>query len=162
MVNMFQSPATAQLATRVRGLSLVEILAVLALVAILSAVALPTYRGYALRAQRTAAQADLMRCAQGMERHAIRTGSYAAAADSDSDGTPDSDTGPPAANICVAETDTYTLAIVAADGRRFLLQASPVIATGDGALAIDSTGARSWDRNDDGDFDDQDEASWHW
>lgn len=147
------------------GLSLIEITAVLAILAVLAAVALPIYRGYALRALRTGAQADLLRCAQGLEQHAGRTGSYATAADADGDGTADADTGPVAANICATATNAYRITVSAANARRFVLLASPEAggaAVGDGVLAIDSTGTRRWDRNDDGDFDDADEHSWRW
>lgn len=146
-----------------RGWSLLELMAVVAIIAIVGAVALPTYRGYAQRAVRTAAQADLVRCAQGMERHASRTGSYAAAADVDGDGTPDADVGPVTATICVVEADAYLVALTAADAGQFVLQARPAVpgaAAGDGALALDSTGQRRWDRNDDGDFLDADETTW--
>ena len=146
-----------------RGWSLLELMAVVAIVAIVGAVALPTYRGYAQRALRTAAQADLVRCAQGMERHAGRTGSYAGAADVDGDGTADGDTGPLAPTVCVVEADAYLIGLTQADAGQFVLQATPVVlggADGDGALTIDSTGLRRWDRNDDGDFEDADEAAW--
>lgn len=135
----------------------------LAILAVLAAVALPVYRGYALRAMRTSAQADLLRCAQGMERHAGRAGSYAGAADSNGDGAPDADVGPVSANVCAAVADAYRVTVSAADARRFVLQATPAVgggAAGDGTLTIDSVGVRRWDRNDDGDFDDADENSW--
>ena len=149
---------------RAAGLSLVEVMAVLAILAVLAAVALPIYRGYALRAERTSAQAELLRCAQGMERHAGRTGSYAGTADADGDGVADADTGPVSADVCAVDADAYRVT-VAADARRFVLQATPAaggVAAGDGTLALDSVGARRWDRNADGDFDDADENSWRW
>lgn len=157
--------ALAAAARRAAGLSLLEVMAVLAILAVLAAVALPIYRGYALRALRTSAQADLLRCAQGMERHAGRTGGYAGAADADGDGVADADTGAIAANVCTVATDAYQLTVVVADARRFVLQATPAAgggAAGDGTLAIDSVGARRWDRNGDGDFDDAGEDSWRW
>ncbi len=150
---------------RAAGLSLVEVMAVLAILAVLAAVALPIYRGYALRAERTSAQAELLRCAQGMERHAGRTGSYAGAADADGDGAPDADTGPVSADVCAVDANAYRVTVASADARRFVLQATPAaggVAAGDGMLALDSVGARRWDRNADGDFDDADENSWRW
>ena len=100
-------------------------MAVLAILAVLAAVALPIYRGYALRAERTSAQAELLRCAQGMERHAGRTGSYAGAADADGDGAADADTGPVSAIVCAVDADAYRVTVAAADARRFVLQATP-------------------------------------
>lgn len=146
------------------GLSLLEIMATAAILAIVAAVALPIYSAYGVRAERSAAQADLLRCAQGMERHAARTGGYALAVDADGDGTGDSSTGPVSANICTLDTTLYAITLRNADGAGFVLRADAANAANrvadDGMLEIDSTGALRWDRNDDGDFDDQDENSW--
>ena len=153
-----------QTTTAAAGLSLLEIMATAAILAIVAALALPIYSAYGIRAERSAAQADLLRCAQGMERHAIRAGGYALAVDTDGDGAGDISTGPVSANICVVDATLYAITLRSADGAGFVLRANAANATnrvaGDGALEIDSTGALRWDRNDDGDFDDQDENSW--
>ena len=60
------------------GFSLLELMAAVAILALLAAVATPLYTRYGVRAQGAAARADLMRCAQGMERHASWTFSYLA------------------------------------------------------------------------------------
>ena len=156
--------ASAGFATR--GFSLLELMAVLAIVAVLAAVALPVYNAYSVRAHRTAAQADLLRCALGMERHATRTLSYAQAVDTDSDGLGDVSTGLVSANICTTESALYRFAVRGATGERFVLRAEAASATNlvadDGMLEIESSGARRWDRNNDGDFDDQDERTWRY
>ena len=153
-----------QLAAAAAGLSLLEIMATVAILAIVAALALPIYSAYGIRAERSAAQADLLRCAQGMERHATRTGGYALAIDADGDGAGDASTGPVSANICVLDSTLYAIALRNADDAGFVLRAEAASAgnrvAGDGVLEIDSTGALRWDRNDDGDFDDQDENSW--
>ncbi len=146
------------------GLSLLELMATLAILAIVAALALPIYSAYGIRAERTGAQADLLRCAQGMERHATETRSYALAVDTDGDGAGEASTGTVSANICVVETALYAITVQSADGAGFVLRANAASAASrvadDGMLEIDNTGATRWDRNDDGDFDDQNENSW--
>ncbi len=148
---------------RSRGFTLIELLIAVAIVAILSAVAMPLYTQYQLRSVRTTGQSDLSLCAQGMERHAGINFTYAGAA------TGGADVGPPAANVCSATSPStggdaiYDITITAADGDSYTLLATPVaggLADGDGALQLDSSGARAWDRNNDGDFDDPNEDSW--
>ena len=144
------------------GLSLVEMMAVLAILAVVAAVALPIYGAYVVRAERANVQADLLRCAQGMERHAAQALGYALAVDGDGDGVGDASTGPVSANICVVETAHYAVAVRQADGDGFALRAVPASrrVADDGMLEIDHTGALRWDRNDDGDFNDPDDDSW--
>lgn len=149
-----------------RGLSLLELMAVLAIVAVVAAVALPIYNAYGVRAQRTAAQADLLRCAQGMERHATLTLSYAQAVDTDDDGLADASTGPVSANICTTASELYRVLVRAADADGFVLRAEAANAANlvadDGVLEMDNNGVQRWDRNNDGDFDDQDERTWRY
>ena len=149
---------------RAAGITLIELLAAVAILAIVTAAALPIYSVYSIRAQRANAQAELLRCAQGMERHANRTGSYALPVDTDDDGQGDAASGPVSANICTARAEPYTVQVRSSDAAGFELRASAGEAAGavadDGMLAIDHLGARRWDRNNDGDFDDPDEGSW--
>ena len=146
------------------GLSLIELMVAMAVLAIVAAVALPVYNGYAVRAHRTNAQAELMRCAAGMERHANATMSYAGAVDADGDGIGDADTGEVTANICIVEAELYRVVVEAADSGSFVLRASAASSANrvaeDGALELRSDGQRLWDRNNDGDFDDEDERTW--
>ena len=146
------------------GLSLVELLVALAVLAILAAVALPVYQTYGVRGSRAEAQADLMVCAQGMERAVGAGFGYGGLVDSDADGTGDADTGPVSDNICTANSLDYTIRVEAADASGFNLRAEPASdgnrVDGDGVLELDSDGARRWDRNNDGDFDDDGEGRW--
>ncbi|SFN15942.1 type IV pilin protein [Variovorax sp. OV329] len=59
-----------------RGFSLVEILIVLAMVALLAAVALPMYDGHIRRARRAEARTALLQLAHRLEREATATGAY--------------------------------------------------------------------------------------
>ena len=60
-----------------RGFSLVELLIALAVVGILTAVAVPSYQGYMRSAYRAEARTALLETAQWMERHFSMTQSYA-------------------------------------------------------------------------------------
>ena len=144
-----------------QGLSLIELMAALAVIAVVTAVALPIYDGYSSRGQRASAQADLVRCAQAMEVHVNETNSYALAVDTDADGLGDASTGLVSGNLC-SVSSKHAIVLVRADASGFVLRATPSGAgrSADGVLEIDATGARRWDRNNDGDFDDADEWSW--
>ena len=137
---------------------------VLAVVAVLLALAIPVYNGYAVRAYRTQAQADLLQCAQGMERHAARTMGYTNAVDVDGDGLGDQSTGPVSENLCRVGSTHYRISVREADAAHFVLRAEAFGATSpvarDGALELDAAGERRWDRNDDGDFGDDGELGW--
>ena len=146
------------------GFTLLELVAALGILALLATVAAPLYTAYSVRGHRAAAQADLLRCAQGMERHGSLAFSYAGAIDADNDGVGDSDVGAVTANICTPASSRYAIVLERGDAASFLLRASPAAADGllddDGDLAVDESGTRLWDRNDDGDFDDAGESGW--
>ena len=146
------------------GLTLLELIAATAIVAILAGVAAPVYSAYTVRGHRVAAQADLLRCAQGMERHASFAFSYRGAIDADGDGPGDADIGAVTANVCTLTATRHDVVVERADAASFLLRASPApgdaLLADDGDLALDENGTRFWDRNNDGDFADADEAQW--
>ncbi len=141
---------------RVRGFTLVELLVALAIMAIISAVAVPIYTQYSVRTQRVNAEKDLMLCAQSMERLASTSFSYQLHVG------PGADTGAVTANICTPSTTMYAVAVTVANANSFTLRATPTSGpvVGDGMLEVDANGAQRWDRNGDSDFGDADETSW--
>lgn len=148
---------------RVGGFTLTELLIVVALMAILAAIAVPWYTSYGVRSYRTEAMADLLLCAQGMQRHNSIAFSYLDGVDTNADGIGDADTGPVSANLCTPISARYNLRVQAATVAGFTLRATPQAGPNDpdGMLEVDATGARRWDRTDDGDFGDTGETSWN-
>ncbi len=142
--------------TRAAAFTLIELMAALGILAILAALASPLYTRYSVGTHRAMAQADLLRCAQGMERHASLTFSYLSAIDSDGDGAGDLDSGRVTPNICTPMSTHYRIDLAKDRFTGFLLRASPVrpgnVVDGDGDLALDGAAGRFWDRNDDGEF----------
>lgn len=61
---------------RLQGLTLLELMVVVALIGILSAIALPNYAQYVLRSHRADARSALLQAAHWMERAATATGAY--------------------------------------------------------------------------------------
>lgn len=139
-----------------RGFTLIELMAALGILAILAVLASPLYTRFGVGTHRATAQADLLRCAQGMERHASLTFSYLGAIDSDADGLGDVDTGQVTPNLCTPASSQYRVDLVDNGAAGFLLRASRAhpgnAVDGDGDLALDEAGGRFWDRNGDGDF----------
>jgi type IV pilus assembly protein PilE len=141
---------------RSRGFTLIELLVALAIMAIISAVAVPIYTQYSIRTQRTNAEKDLMMCAQSMERLNAQAFTYAGLVG------PGADTGAVTPNICTPSTTMYSVVVTVANANTFTIRATPTSGpvVGNGMLEVDATGAQRWDRNNDGDFGDTDETNW--
>ena len=65
--------------TRQRGFTVIELMIAVAILAILAAIAIPIYTRYSDRTYRSEAMADLLDCAQALERRASVTFSYTGA-----------------------------------------------------------------------------------
>ncbi len=118
------------------GVTLIELMVVLVIVAILSAVALPSYTRHVANAQRAGAKAILMETAQYMERYYTTQGSYAGAAV----------TSAVAPKNASGAAVRYLIGFAATpDAAGFTVQAVPTGAqAGDpcGTLSLSSTGAQ--------------------
>ena len=100
-----------------RGFTLIEVMIVVAIVGILSALALPSYNEYIRRGHRAEARAALLQGAQWMERAATATGTYPLTASFPT-------------TLTTMQSGRYTVAVAsppasAASGAAFTLTATP-------------------------------------
>jgi len=122
--------------SRQRGFTLIELLVAVAIVAILAAIAYPSYTKYVVKGNRAAAQAHLMDLAQAETQYFADARTYANSVSALNVTTPS------------AVSDKYTITIDAPDTTppTFTISAVPKTGTlqdGDGTLTIDNTGART-------------------
>lgn len=117
------------------GFTLVELMIAVAILAIVAAVALPLYNQYSQRTFRAEAQADLMTCAQGLERFGAQNFTYDGAV---------------LGNVCDPRSEDqgrYNFGLVTA-GDQFVITATPIgVMAGDGNLTLNSAGDRTWNGN---------------
>lgn len=146
-----------------KGFTLIELMIVVAIVGIIAAIAYPSYVEYVERARRSDAQGALMGLASAMERHRTANGSYLGA------GSPNSGAPSiyPDESPIDGSTKYYDLliddssVIANVTATSYVLIARPKNAqAGDGILVLRHTGARGWDRNNDGDISDAGEDTW--
>jgi len=130
-----------------KGFSLIELMIVVAIVAILGAVAYPSYMNSITDARRTDAQAVLMEAAQYMERFYTENNRY------------DEDTGGTAvalpAQLAESPRDSgakfYDLTVQASTRSTYTLRATPKNGqAGDGFLEITNTFVKAWDSDNSG------------
>lgn len=127
-----------QLSRRLQpGFTLIELMIVVAIVALLSAIALPSYQSYVERSHRANARAALLQATQWMERAATAQGTY-----------PRSNTTPSQipAGILAVEGGRYTVAANSTTGATFTFTATPTTVQANdrcGAFIIDNAGTRS-------------------
>ncbi|MYF51650.1 MAG: prepilin-type N-terminal cleavage/methylation domain-containing protein [Gammaproteobacteria bacterium] len=142
---------------RFNGLTLIEVLVAVVILAVLAGLGLPALNAYSDRAYRAEAQGDLVACALALERWAGVRFTYQGTADTDADGAGDADDGPIATEVCASRSvaeGRYRIRI-AASAEGFALTAHPEAGSpmvGDGFLTLDEAGNRGWDRNDDGEL----------
>lgn len=133
------------------GFNLVELLAVVLIVGLISAIALPSYNKYVVSTRRAEAQSALLGLANAIERHKLRTGSYRGIANPDTLGTP---------TIFATQAPIegaakmYDLRVTF-DASSYTVFAIPIIGAlqeGNGPLSLTHTGERAWDSANDGSY----------
>jgi len=155
------------------GFTLIELMIAVAIVGVLAAIAIPSYQDSIRKSRRADAEGALMNFANGMERHYTEISSYCDAAVDASKGgdtgcgpTSAFDQGAPDSSIFSAtgETkDNYSFFITVAQPSFYTLRAEAIAGTTqetDGFLELDSTGARRWDKNNNGDATEAGEDTW--
>ncbi len=95
-----------------RGFTLIELMIVVAVVGILSAIAYPSYQEYVRRGHRAEARAGLLQAAQWMERSATAMGTYPLTAQFP-------------ASLKVVPNGRYDISLNSTDGMAFTLTATP-------------------------------------
>jgi len=122
-----------------RGVTLMELMIVVAIVGILASVAVPGYRAHIIRVKRSEAKTELMAVAQQLERCYTRGNAYEDAGANGCPGFP----------VAVPRTGTVTYEItadIAEDGQAFALTATPqggqANDTTCGALTLNQLGVR--------------------
>lgn len=119
---------------RMRGFTLIELMVVVAIVAILAAIAVPSYGRYAYRSRRVDGQELLLRIANAQERYYATYNKYGGLTDIGY------------ADPAESEKRYYSVTIPASNSTTYTAVASPVgVQEHDacGNLSIDSTGTKS-------------------
>ena len=143
------------------GFTLIELLVTVTILAILAAIAYPSYRTQIENARRADIQSELMSRTEYLERKHAELGCYNFAHDTT---TRSCDTpGTPFAVPFESPSGYYDVTFV--DGTltesTYVLKATPKGSQSEnGALFIDQAQRRHWDENNDGDTDDPGENNW--
>lgn len=125
------------------GFTLIELVAAIAIFAILMSVAIPSYRSYVVRTSREGAKAELIELAGLQERIFLNANAYSSKMTDAYNGTA---TGGLGVSSGTTRDGRYGLSVTV-NGTAFTLTATPVsnsIQSGDGNLTIDSAGRRTW------------------
>jgi type IV pilus assembly protein PilE len=136
--------------TKTRGFTLIELMIVVAVIGILAAIAVPSYRSYIVRAARVEAQTEMLELASLQEKIFLNSNNYACSVTAPYNGT--------SATPCTAaglgrtsgltKDGRYALTLdIVAPSQTFVLTATPVAGgtqVGDGNLTVNESGRRLW------------------
>ncbi len=128
-----------------RGFTLIELMVAIAVIGILSAIALPSYQENIRRGARADAQSVLMEASQYMERIYSECNSYVLR---DASTTPPCTTAVSALPASLAKAPRegnkrYDITLSALAAQNYVLTAAPVTSDGCGSFTVDSVGVKS-------------------
>ena len=126
-----------------RGFTLIELMIVLAVVAILAAISYPVYQQHIVRGNREAAKAELVQIAAQQEKIYLNSDAYTSSIATGYTGTSAGGLGFTSGKT---SNGKYTLTIATA-AQSYTVTATPVATTGqknDGTLTVSSDGSRTW------------------
>lgn len=136
---------------RQRGFTLMEVMITVAIVAILAAIAFPSYQDSLRKSRRTDGKNALTQAVANMERFYNQNNTYAGATMCTSTPTICATLGPCSGGICTTTEGNYTIALSNIAANTFTITATPQGAqTVDGPLRIDHTSKKEHDANNDG------------
>ena len=129
--------------TKHRGFTLIDLVVAIAIVAILTRIALPSYQAYIVRSSRQAAQSELVALANAQEKIFLNSSAYTTSVSGAYTGQSSGGLG---VTGSLSKDKRYTYS-VAATATTFTLTATPVTGTpqaADGNLTINEQGVRTW------------------
>ncbi len=155
------------------GVTLLELMIVVAIIGILASIAYPSYRDYTDKTYRVDAMGALSSFANAMERFYAVNNTYIGVG-SGTAGTATAVSFAPHSSVFVSQspidnTDKkYNLWVTAVAATTYTLAATPISLCASakpdtckkGMITLDSTGTRTWDENKDGDATDAGETDW--
>jgi type IV pilus assembly protein PilE len=133
-------------AKRGSGFTLIELMIVVAIVAILAAIGFPSYKNYVIRGSRAAAQTELLQLASLQEKIYLNSSSYATSITAAYNGRSDGGLGKTTGKSDDGKY-AYSITPTAGPTQTYVITATPVAGStqsADGALTIASDGARTW------------------
>lgn len=121
-----------------KGFTLIEVMIVVAIIGILAAIAMPSYRQYIQRGDRASARAALLEAQQFMERFYAANDAY----DQDKSVPPVAVALPARLVNVPTESPKYTLSVNAPAANSYTLTATPLTADKCGNLTLTNTGVK--------------------